>query len=174
MTIKSSSPKHECETRISTTTVSAVGGREVTRPRKEESESDVKSRLLRRSRQDKRKLSSRREQEEEAAVTGIRRAKMKRRRDRDGTADKRATVESPAEKTRETNKWDERGVERTVEKSEKAKETEETTIKMKNDVLADIPATISLTRLSVVTSYPSGGKQTAVLSLPLSELLVIF
>jgi len=41
MTIKSSSPEHECETRISTTTVSAVGGREVTRPRKEESESET-------------------------------------------------------------------------------------------------------------------------------------
>jgi len=100
---------------------------------------------------------------------------MKRERDQDGTADKRATVESPAEKTRETNKWDEGGVERTVEKSEKAKETEETTIKMKNDVLADIPATISLTRLSVVTSHPFGGKQTAALFYPpLSELLVIF
>lgn len=43
-----------------------------------------------------------------------------------------------------------------VEKSEEAKETEEATIKMKNDVLADIPATISLTTLSVVTSHPTG------------------
>lgn len=41
-----------------------------------------------------------------------------------------------------------------VEKSERAKETEETTIKMKNDVLVDVPATISLTPLSVVTSHP--------------------
>lgn len=129
-----------------------------TRRRKEESESGAKNghRLLRRSRQDKRKLSGRQEQEEEeAAVTGIRRARTKRRRDRDGTADKGATVESPAEETRETNKWDERGVERTVEKSEETKETEEATIKMKNDVLADIPATISLTTLSVVTTHPS-------------------
>lgn len=49
-----------------------------------------------------------------------------------------------------------RGVERTAEKSEKAKETEEATIKMKNDLLADIPATISLTTLSVLTTHPSG------------------
>lgn len=48
-----------------------------------------------------------------------------------------------------------RGVERTAEKSEKAKETEEATIKMKNDLLADIPATISLTTLSVLTTHPS-------------------
>jgi len=70
-------------------------------------------RLLRRSRQDKRKLSSR---QEEAAAAGIRRAtrKMKKgverkRRNQDGTADKGATVESPTRETRETNKWEERG-----------------------------------------------------------------
>lgn len=45
-------------------------------------------------------------------MTGIR-AKTKRERDQDGTADKRATAETPAEETRETNKWDERGVGRT-------------------------------------------------------------
>lgn len=47
------------------------------------------------------------------------------------------------------------------------------TIKMKNDVLADIPATITLTLLSVVTSHPSERANSRIPHHP-SELLVIF
>lgn len=93
-------------------------------------------------------------------MTGIRRAKTKRERDQDGTADKRATAETLRRRRQEKqiNGMREEPGGR-VEKSEEAKETEEATIKMKNDVLADIPATISLTTLSVVTSHPSGASK---------------
>lgn len=90
--------------------------------------------------------------------------------DRQEEGDERAAVEkSERERERGEGKGErEREKERTVE-------TEEATIKMKNDVLADIPATISLTLLGSYMPPLRASKQLLLCDPPPpSELLVIF
>lgn len=89
--------------------------------------------------------------------------------DRQEEGDERAAVEkSEREREREGKGEREREKERTVE-------TEEATIKMKNDVLADIPATISLTLLGSYMPPLRASKQLLLCDPPPpSELLVIF
>jgi len=109
-------------------------------------------RLLRRSRRDKRKLSSRERERAEEEAAGIRRTKRRRGEEegtgggagahQNGTANKGATAEDPRPgEGRETNKRAgerEGGMRGRREKSGRARRTgaEEATIKMKNDVLA--------------------------------------
>lgn len=89
--------------------------------------------------------------------------------DRQEEGDERAAVEkSERERERGEGRAGEREKERTVE-------TEEATIKMKNDVLADIPATISLTLLGSYMPPLRASKQLLLCDPPPpSELLVIF
>lgn len=89
--------------------------------------------------------------------------------DRQEEGDERTPVEkSEREKERGEGRAREREKERTVE-------TEEATIKMKNDVLADIPATISLTLLGSYMPPLRASKQLLLCDPPPpSELLVIF
>lgn len=91
--------------------------------------------------------------------------------DRQEEGDERAAVEK-SEREREREGKGER--EREKEK-ERTVETEEATIKMKNDVLADIPATISLTLLGSYMPPLRASKQLLLYDPPPpSELLVIF